>query len=94
MAQSRALPSARLLAEAIQHIMATSMQNPAAAIDADELVCRLMTHCLADPDAPPTMSDGQIDVALELLGKALPDLVEVLVSESEGRRVSVRVTPE
>jgi hypothetical protein len=65
------------------------MQNPAA-IDADELIVRLMTYCLADPDAPPTMSDGQVDVGLELLDKALPDRFEVLISESEVTRLALR----
>jgi hypothetical protein len=59
------------------------MLMSSAAIDADELIVRLMTYCLADPDAPPTMSDGQIDVALSLLGRVLPNLVEVTLSTND-----------
>jgi hypothetical protein len=67
------------------------MQNPAVPSDVvAELLARLQAYALADPNASPTMSDGQIDVALELLGKVLPDQIEIAVVGHERAAVGTK----
>jgi hypothetical protein len=61
------------------------MQNPGG-IDACELIVRLQAFALGDdPDA---MSDAQIEAALGLLGKAVPDLIEITVRHEAGNAVA------
>jgi len=49
----------------------------------EALICRLQDHALAD--APGTMSDAEVDAALALLDRVLPDLhyIELRVAGSE-----------
>jgi hypothetical protein len=71
------------------------MQNPAVPSDVVvELLAKLTTFALADPDDPPTMTDGQIDVALSLLGRVLPDRIEIAVVGHESAAVGTRLVSE
>lgn len=55
--------------------------------DAETLIDRLQHHALAD--APGTMSDLQVDAALGLLDRVLPDLHGVELTTSNLRRILV-----
>ena len=71
------------------------MQNPAVPTDVVvELLARLQVYCLADPAGPPTMSDGQVGVAIELLGKVLPDRIEIAVVGYESAAVGTKFVSE
>lgn len=51
-------------------------------VDIEALIGRLQDHALAEP--PGTMADEQVDAAITLLSKAMPDLVEIELNSAEG----------
>jgi hypothetical protein len=73
------------------HGIMRPMQIPSG-IDVPELLARLQAFALGND--PAGMSDAQVAAALGLLDRVMPARIEASVSTSEGRGVSVKVTPE
>jgi hypothetical protein len=58
-------------------------------MDLEALISRLQDHALAD--APGTMSDAEVDAALALLDRALPDLHDIELRAAAGQPIPVTV---
>lgn len=57
-------------------------------IDVDELIDRLQGFALYDP--PGTMTDAQVDAAIALLDRVLPDLHYIELCAADGQPILVR----
>jgi hypothetical protein len=55
--------------------------------DIEALIGRLQDHALAD--APGTMSEAEVDAAIALLDRVLPDLHYIELRAADGRPISV-----
>lgn len=58
-------------------------------IDVEGLIHRLQDHALAD--APGIISDAQVDAAIALLDRVLPDLHHIDLGTAGGQPISLRV---
>jgi hypothetical protein len=60
--------------------------------DTEALIRRLQAFALGD--APGSLTDAEVAAGLALLDRVMPSQVEIILTTTEDRHISARVTPE